>query len=258
MAKRVQTRVGNVYCVEIDKCYKRYFQYICKDKSDLNGNVIRIFKKKYSLNENPSIEDIVSDEVTRYLETFIKVGVYFNTWNYVGKSNNLGLEDLSKIWFAFRLNLNYSISDERKKFDEGNAWVKRMWKVNQPIIDVPEIPRSNEYRIFYGGVASYITVLDHIKYGYSKTTNFLYDIVKRIPFDDVDSYTMRKSKDEIIYYHFTGENLMGIIIVDNTTGEKSVVERDNLPPAFYKLKFGDINWKREQFISEEDYKKITE
>ena len=45
MVKRIITRVGDVFCAEIDGEYKSYFQYIEKDIEQLNSSVIMVFKQ---------------------------------------------------------------------------------------------------------------------------------------------------------------------------------------------------------------------
>jgi hypothetical protein len=47
MASRL--KVGDVFEVSIDTTHKRYFQYIGNDSSQLNMDVIRVFKKNILL-----------------------------------------------------------------------------------------------------------------------------------------------------------------------------------------------------------------
>lgn len=54
MAKRIVTKIGDVFCAEIDNRIKRYFQYIVNDMEQLNSSVIRVFKTHYyNLNSIP-------------------------------------------------------------------------------------------------------------------------------------------------------------------------------------------------------------
>ncbi len=46
--KRVYIKTGDVFFVKVDNDYKRYFQYITNDLTQLNSDVIRAFKKKIS------------------------------------------------------------------------------------------------------------------------------------------------------------------------------------------------------------------
>lgn len=255
MAKRIQTRIGNIYCVEIDNSFKMYFQYIAKDLSNLNGNVIRVFKTRYKPEDNPDMESIVSDEVSFYIETFISIGVYHNAWYYVGKSKNLGMEEASEIWFATKHYENeHIVKEEHLRYADKESWSNKIWKISGPLIKVPEIPTHPKYKLYVGGVYPYTLIVDKIRYGYFRDFDYIYDVIKRVPYDDVDSYTYLKREHETIYYHFKGVNLMDIITVDNKSGAKSVNGRDELPPSFYKLKFGDINWRN--FITKEEYDSI--
>ena len=44
MAKRVITKIGDVFCVKFDTS-KKYLQYIGRDLTQLNSDIVRAFKK---------------------------------------------------------------------------------------------------------------------------------------------------------------------------------------------------------------------
>ena len=60
--KRVMTRVGDIFCVELSE-YKVYFQFIAVDSSYLNSTTIRVFYKKYPLDYVFDAEEVVRDEI---------------------------------------------------------------------------------------------------------------------------------------------------------------------------------------------------
>lgn len=88
--KRIVTRIGNVFCAEIDNECKRFFQYVANDLEELNSSVIRVFKTKYPMDYKPNIEEIVKDEVEFYAHTILKFGIVFNAWYKVETSKNIG------------------------------------------------------------------------------------------------------------------------------------------------------------------------
>ena len=94
--KRVISRlVGNVFCAEIEGLHKRYFQYVGSDPYYLGSDVIRVFKKRYPMDYEPVIDDIVSDGVDFYQYIFLHLGVIEGYWYRVGRSKNVG--DLNNI-----------------------------------------------------------------------------------------------------------------------------------------------------------------
>lgn len=97
MAKRIVTKIGDVFCVEIDNEYKCFFQYVANDRAWLNSSVIRVFKKHYPMDYVPEIEEIVQDEEHFCAHIILRVGIEDGTWYKVGKSANLGEPD--KIMF---------------------------------------------------------------------------------------------------------------------------------------------------------------
>ena len=91
--KRIVTKIGDVFCAEIDDQYKRYFQYVVDDMEQLNSSVIRVFKRHYPMDDEPMIDDIVKDEVEFYAHTVLKFGILYNVWYKVGKSKDIGGEE---------------------------------------------------------------------------------------------------------------------------------------------------------------------
>ena len=70
--KRIVTKIGDVFCAEIDGEFKAYFQYVANDLTQLNSSVIRVFKKRYPMDYVPVIEEIVKDEVLFYAHTVLR------------------------------------------------------------------------------------------------------------------------------------------------------------------------------------------
>jgi len=154
--KRVVTKIGNIFCVEIDNKQKSYFQYIANDLTELNSSVIRVFKKRYPIDSNPSMEEIVSDEVDFYVHTVLSVGVKRGGWYKVGTSKNIG--DTENIYFRFYSDVNYAGTGQTK------AYYWSVWKINEPSQFIGEMKEQyQDYNI--GPVFPYFIVVDKIKTG---------------------------------------------------------------------------------------------
>ena len=63
MAKRITTKIGDIFCVKLSDTEKGYFQYVANDPIQLNSSVIRALYTHYPLDANPTMEDIVSDQI---------------------------------------------------------------------------------------------------------------------------------------------------------------------------------------------------
>jgi len=117
---RVNTAIGDVFMVKINDTSKKYFQYIINDLTQLNSDVIRVFKKVYPYDTNPVISEIVNDEIDFYAHCVTKWGVKFGYWEKVGNIHEVGQCDA-----LFR-----SVGDsgnQTVKISE-NWWV---WKINE-------------------------------------------------------------------------------------------------------------------------------
>jgi hypothetical protein len=151
--KRIVTRIGNVFCIEIENTYKRYFQYIANDMTQLNSSVIRVFKKNYPFDSNPSVEDIVQDEVAFYIHTMLRPGIVEGVWYKVGNCKNIGYPEQ----VMFRSNSDFG-NEPEKSYN----WY--IWYINSPKVKIGEM--TDLYSsVDIGSVYPYKEVLHRIKTG---------------------------------------------------------------------------------------------
>lgn len=143
MANRFVSRIGNIFCMEIDNEYKCYFQYIANDRTQLNSSVIRVFNKRYSLNDNPSMDEIINNSVLFYAHTVLKIGYLKKIWYKVGTHHDVG--NTSNIIFR----------------DQGlNLYI---WNINSPFVRVEK--NVDEYEKYdLGYVFPYFCIVNKIKY----------------------------------------------------------------------------------------------
>jgi hypothetical protein len=126
---RVITKIGDVFTVKIDERSKKYFQYIVNDLTQLNSDVIRAFKKVYSIEDNPSLAEIIMDEVAFYAHCITKLGVKMGYWEKVGNIREVGT--FGHVFF-------------RSTNDYGNPSIKVshdwwIWKINREQVRVGKL-----------------------------------------------------------------------------------------------------------------------
>ena len=68
MAKRIVTKIGDIFSVTLDNGNLRFFQYVANDLTNLNSSVIRVFKKEYPKGYELNPEEVVSDDVDFYAQ----------------------------------------------------------------------------------------------------------------------------------------------------------------------------------------------
>ena len=83
--KRIVTKIGNVFCVQISPQEKKYFQYIANDMLQLNSSVIRVFERTYPTDQEPKLTDVVQGKVEFYAHTVLSWGIRLEKWTKVGK-----------------------------------------------------------------------------------------------------------------------------------------------------------------------------
>ena len=94
---RVRKKHGDIFKVRISDDDVRYLQYVADDINQLNGNVIRVFKRRYTGNDAPSPDEIVDDEIDFYCHVILKWGVERGFWTKYGSSKDVG--ELKKVFF---------------------------------------------------------------------------------------------------------------------------------------------------------------
>lgn len=253
MAKRIVTKVGDVFFVIIDNEYKAYFQFIAIDGTNMNSETIRVFKRRYPLNYDAPIEDVVTDEVLFYTHTILKRGLEEGVWIKTGKSNDLGLDGLDGIWFGNTVDVIYdSLTMACSSVDPLRNWL--LWQVNKPIMEncVPSreiIPSLESGRIY-----PFVSVNERIKFGYYLNTDDIYDMIKRNPRPDVESFMKRYYRRYVYYYHFVGEDLLRTIFISSDGIQHNrLIDSNNKNEG---IKLWEINWKGYNFINKRDFEKV--
>ena len=252
MAKRIVTKVGDVFCVEIDNEYKCFFQYIEKDILQLGSSVIRAFKTRYPMDYKPVIEDIVKDEILFYAHTILRVGIEYGAWYKVGKSKELGLSGLNNVMFGDVFNYKATPNLQLIEVDYLENWT--IWKVNEERINIGVLPTEYYEIIEEGGVVPYDEVVTRFRIGYFKVTDKSYDISKRRPIAGVNSYTKHEIDGNECYFHFIGEDIYREMIV-TPQGEIKLTQEEPEKDGytFHAHKFWEINWAFKDHITEVDF-----
>lgn len=115
MKKRILTKIGDIFGVEVDNDWKCYFQYVCNDMTQLNSSVIRFFGRRYHINEQPSVDEIVAGEVDFYAHTILAPGIQEGAWYKYGKHKDVDNIGLQQVLFgtvcATKMNSNMDIVD---------------------------------------------------------------------------------------------------------------------------------------------------
>ena len=115
------TKIGDVFSVKVDGNKLKYFQYITSDLTQLNSDVIRVFKEIYPANNNPDLERIINGQVEFYAHCVTKWGIKRGLWEKVGNNTDVGDTD----HILFRDSGDYGIPETKVSYD---WWI---WKINE-------------------------------------------------------------------------------------------------------------------------------
>lgn len=130
MIKRVRsTKIGDIFECVINAEEKCYLQYIISDMSQLNCDVVRVFRKKYPLSETPSLCTILDDDILFYIHCDSKAGIIKNVWSLYGNDSNVG--DINNVFFRMPLN------PENMHDATTSGWV--VWSINGELIQIERL-----------------------------------------------------------------------------------------------------------------------
>lgn len=133
----MKIKIGDIFEVIIDEEYKKYFQMVCTDSSQLNSDVIRIFKKRHPLQSKLSVEQIIQDEIDIYAHCNIKLGLKLNFWKFFNNSEKVGLKDV-----LFKATNDYARKEGEAPKLVSNDWY--VWLANEPYQDVGILEGKNK------------------------------------------------------------------------------------------------------------------
>ena len=128
---RANTKIGDVFSVKIDERYKKYFQLVAFDLTQLNSDVIRAFKKVCPVNAHPDLSEIVNGEVEFYAHCVTKLGLKMGYWKSVGNISNIG--NFDNVLFR-------SSGDNPQTRVSQNWWI---WKINEEQRPVGKLTGEN-------------------------------------------------------------------------------------------------------------------
>lgn len=121
---RIITKIGDVFSVKTDDRNVKYFQLIAFDLTQLNSDVIRVFKKEYPVDASPNLLEIINGEVEFYAHCVTKLGVKMEVWEKKGNVQEIG--DLTGILFRDTNDYGQMMGEEPVKVS--SDWF--VWRIN--------------------------------------------------------------------------------------------------------------------------------
>jgi hypothetical protein len=140
------------------------------------------------MDSNPTIDQIINDEVAFYAHTILRFGIQFNAWYKIGKSTEIGEKELKKVYFCQTQDHEavFNPFPELIWVDPLKNWY--LWHVNEEHQRIGKLPKKYWTIVEPGGVIPYIDIINRMRYGFYKYASVMYDVIKRIPLPDVDVY----------------------------------------------------------------------
>lgn len=159
MKKRVVTKIGDIFSVELDKEFRKFFQLIAFDLTQLNSDVIRAFRKKYPIDFVLDPLEVVNGEVEFYAHCVTKWGVKLGYWEKVGKSSNVGKLD----HILFRDTNDYGHTEGEEPIRISNRWY--VWHIGDDDFTRVGKLEGEDRKAEVGVVMDPISIVERVKTG---------------------------------------------------------------------------------------------
>jgi hypothetical protein len=162
---RIITKKGDVFSIKIDENHKKFFQYIANDSTQLNSDVIRVFKKIYLSNDHPNLDKIINDDIDFYAHCVVNLGVKLGLWEKIGKNENI--VNLKTILFRGTKDYGHKVGEEPIRVS--NNW--HIWKINDSGFTKVGKLLDDYKKADIGIIVTPFDILDRVKSG---KYNFFY------------------------------------------------------------------------------------
>lgn len=135
--KKHRSLQGDVFGVRLADGSMRCFQYIARDMTQLNSNVIRVFHEVYQPDEPVDVQRVTSGRIDFHVHVFLNVGVKLGFWHWVGRA-----KPPERVDVLFRDSEDYG--DPSVKVS--TQWY--VWQVNAPMRKIGAlVPKYQESEI---------------------------------------------------------------------------------------------------------------
>ena len=121
--RAANTKIGDIFYVEMDENNKKYFQLIAFDLYQLNSDVIRTFEKSYPIDSNPNLSEIVAGNVEFYAHCVTKFGLKMGLWKKYGNIADVGKTD----HIIFRGTSDYGVKTGEQPIKISQNWY--VWRL---------------------------------------------------------------------------------------------------------------------------------
>ncbi|HUN22494.1 MAG TPA: hypothetical protein PK299_05095 [Anaerolineales bacterium] len=167
----VRTKKGDIFSVNIDDQFVKYFQYVTNDLLQLNSDVIRVFLEKVPKESDLSLGEIAKLPVEFYAHTIVSVGVKLGVWNKVGHIKDF--DPYVPVFFRTWLERGLIGIDEKKIHPrQPRGWY--IWRIeDSELTRVAQLPEEHK-KAEIGTVFNPFTIEKRIKTGTYGLQNYPY------------------------------------------------------------------------------------
>lgn len=259
MAINNRLKIGDIFFIQVDMYNKRYFQYVYTDLSQRKSKIIRAFKSLYPMEAYPSADTIVSDEVAFYAHTNVTEGLNLEVWHKYDNSKIVDLEALQKItYFEYNRCMPPSSLSEHDGNSINYNW--KLWRVNGDIYNILDIGNYPKCNLEIGSIMTVGQIKFRLINGFYTFCNEEYEIIQRTPFSYISTFIKREIYGIPMYLYFMGENILEVLCINNNIllKDNPSLVNENTINVMKNLKFGDINWNIDNYITRSEFENAKE
>jgi hypothetical protein len=154
---QIRVRIRDIFSVDVGGGHVRFFQYIGNDPTQLDSEIIRVYKNQYSSNDTIDLESIATSEIDWHAHCFLRIGLKLGYWSKVGKT-----AIASDITPLFRHTYDYGRAAWQEPILVSHNWV--VWHPGQDFQRVGRLVGENE-QADIGMVMSPVDIVYRMQHG---------------------------------------------------------------------------------------------
>jgi len=127
---RIYTKIGDFFTVHLEGRGVKYFQLVAFDLTQLNSDVIRVFKELYPSDNLPPLAQVELGEIDFFAHCVVKFGVKRGLWEKIGNLSSVGHPE--RVLFRDSNDYGQLLNGQPIKYSK--RWY--VWNVNEEFRDI--------------------------------------------------------------------------------------------------------------------------
>lgn len=247
-------KTGDVFATPLPEGRTAYFQCIATTPpSQYPTFTIRAFEVQDCHDRNKTytqekINSITALPVKWYANSHVYWGIGRGYWYKIGNAPVTDPNILKDFWFARTDIPSLAEMTHEVSYDLNDKW--EIWHEGEKLIKAGRLSAEVKDKTYDGLLTNEHDTFWMLWLGFKPGRNFAsFNLGRNRPYSHIELYIKETLGEYDVYYHFKGNDLVECVIINTHKPGKGIVKSGDE----VNVKFGDINWEMDNYISRREY-----